>query len=80
MIAANGPVTAGLARQIAEVFTEVVIAPGFDAEALDIPCPRARTIRLLKCAPPAGDPAVEWRPVSGGILLQSVDRRQRAGR
>ena len=78
VIAANGPVTAGLARQIAEVFTEVVIAPGFDAEALDI-LSASKNVRLLKCAPPAGGPAVEWRPVSGGILLQSVDRVNEPG-
>ena len=52
VIAANGPVTADLARQIAEVFTEVVIAPGFDAEALDI-LSAAKNVRLLRCAAPA---------------------------
>jgi phosphoribosylaminoimidazolecarboxamide formyltransferase / IMP cyclohydrolase len=85
VIAANGPVTAELARQIAEVFTEVVIAPGFDAEALDI-LSASKNVRLLRCAPPAVGPpspadssgdlftAAEWRPVSGGILSQSADR------
>ena len=47
VIAANGPVTAALARQIAEVFTEVVIAPEFDAAALDI-LSAAKNIRLLR--------------------------------
>jgi phosphoribosylaminoimidazolecarboxamide formyltransferase/IMP cyclohydrolase len=86
VIAANGPVTAELARQIADVFTEVVIAPGFDAEALDI-LSASKNVRLLRCAPPAAAPLVwggstppgppgvwEWRPVTGGILLQSADR------
>ena len=48
VIAANGPVTAELARQIAEVFTEVVIAPGFDDEALDI-LSASKNVRLLRC-------------------------------
>ena len=52
VIAANGPVTAELARQIAEVFTEVVIAPGFDDEALSI-LSASKNVRLLRCAPPA---------------------------
>ena len=77
VIAANGPVTAALARQIADVFTEVVIAPGFDAEALDI-LAASKNVRLLKCAPPAAA-SVEWRPVTGGILLQSVDRVDEPG-
>jgi len=78
VIAVNGPVTAGLARQIAEVFTEVVIAPGFDAEALDI-LSGAKNVRLLRCAPPAAAASVEWRPVTGGILLQSADRVSEPG-
>jgi phosphoribosylaminoimidazolecarboxamide formyltransferase / IMP cyclohydrolase len=73
VIAANGPVTAALARQIAEIFTEVVIAPGFDAEALDI-LSASKNVRLLRCSPPAARAGVEWRPVTGGMLLQSADR------
>ena len=60
VIAANGPVTAALARQIADVFTEVVIAPGFDAEALDI-LSASKNVRLLRCAAPAHAASVEWR-------------------
>jgi phosphoribosylaminoimidazolecarboxamide formyltransferase/IMP cyclohydrolase len=71
VIAANGPVTAAMARQVAEVFTEVVVAPGFEDEALDI-LSASKNVRLLRCAAP--EPVgVEWRPVSGGMLLQSVD-------
>ena len=86
VIAANGPVTASLARQIAEVFTEVVIAPGFDDDALDI-LSASKNVRLLRCAAPEATPGVpswggstppdppgEWRPVTGGMLLQSADR------
>ena len=50
VIAANGPVTADLARQIADVFTEVVVAPGFDDEALDI-LSASKNVRLLRVAP-----------------------------
>jgi phosphoribosylaminoimidazolecarboxamide formyltransferase/IMP cyclohydrolase len=91
VIACNGPVTAALARQIAEIFTEVVVAPGFDPEALDI-LSGAKNVRLLKCAAPAAAatpsphggarppvPPWEWRPVTGGILLQSADRVNEPG-
>jgi phosphoribosylaminoimidazolecarboxamide formyltransferase / IMP cyclohydrolase len=78
VIAANGPVTAELARQIADIFTEVVIAPDFDPEALSI-LSAAKNVRLLKCAPPTAAAAVEWRLVSGGVLLQSVDRVDEPG-
>jgi phosphoribosylaminoimidazolecarboxamide formyltransferase / IMP cyclohydrolase len=78
VIAANGPVTADLARQIADVFTEVVVAPGFDDEALDI-LSASKNVRLLRCAPPEATAAAEFRPVSGGMLLQSVDRVREPG-
>jgi phosphoribosylaminoimidazolecarboxamide formyltransferase / IMP cyclohydrolase len=78
VIAVNGPVTAALARQIAEIFTEVVIAPDFDAEALDI-LSASKNVRLLRCAPPRAGAATEFRPVTGGMLLQSADRVDEPG-
>ena len=77
VIAANGPVTAAMARQIKDVFTEVVIAPGFDAEALDI-LSASKNVRLLRCAPPAAA-SLELRMVTGGMLLQSADRVDEPG-
>jgi phosphoribosylaminoimidazolecarboxamide formyltransferase / IMP cyclohydrolase len=77
VIAANGPVTAALARQIRDVFTEVVIAPGFDAEALDI-LSASKNVRLLRCAPPAAA-SLELRMVTGGMLLQTADRVDEPG-
>ncbi|HEX6525047.1 MAG TPA: bifunctional phosphoribosylaminoimidazolecarboxamide formyltransferase/IMP cyclohydrolase [Streptosporangiaceae bacterium] len=72
VIAANGVITAAMAAQVADVFTEVVIAPDFEPEALDI-LSKAKNVRLLRCPAPARTPGVEWRPVTGGMLLQSVD-------
>jgi phosphoribosylaminoimidazolecarboxamide formyltransferase/IMP cyclohydrolase len=73
VIAVNGTVTAELARQIAEIFTEVVVAPAFDEEALEI-LTTAKNVRLLRCPPPtASAHQVDWRPISGGTLMQSSD-------
>ncbi|MBI1378419.1 MAG: bifunctional phosphoribosylaminoimidazolecarboxamide formyltransferase/IMP cyclohydrolase [Frankiales bacterium] len=73
VIAANRPVTAQLAAQVADVFTEVIVAPGFDEDALALLSAK-KNLRLL-VAPdvPAGE-GIEIRPVSGGVLLQTVDR------
>jgi len=73
VIATNRTVTAELAKQIAEVFTEVVCAPGFDDDALDI-LGQKKNLRLLLCAGthPAHHVA-EFRPISGGMLVQTVD-------
>jgi phosphoribosylaminoimidazolecarboxamide formyltransferase / IMP cyclohydrolase len=72
VIAANGVVTEVMAQQVAAVFTEVIIAPDFEPAALDILATK-KNQRLLRCPPPAGGPAVEWRMVSGGMLMQTAD-------
>jgi phosphoribosylaminoimidazolecarboxamide formyltransferase/IMP cyclohydrolase len=71
VIAANGTVTAEMARQVADVFTEVVVAPDFEPEALEVLTAK-KNIRLLKAAAPSRG-GVELRPISGGLLLQSRD-------
>jgi phosphoribosylaminoimidazolecarboxamide formyltransferase / IMP cyclohydrolase len=85
VIAANGTVTAQMATQVTEAFAEVVIAPDFEAGALQILTGKWKNIRLLRCAPPPRASSergrdgtdrsgqFEWRQVSGGLLLQSVD-------
>ncbi len=76
VIAVNRAVTAELAETVKDIFTEVVVAPAFDAEALDI-LTRKKNIRLLEVDPNifAGqrDP-LETRAISGGLLVQSADR------
>lgn len=79
VVAVNRPVTAAAAAAIAEVFTEVVAAPGFDADALAILMAK-KNLRLLRLPPsPSGSTAVlrpvaELRPVAGAALLQLADR------
>ena len=75
IIATNVPVTAAMARAANETFSEVIVAPGFDSEALEL-LREKKNRRLLQL--PAGmsraADAVEFRPVSGGVLVQTVDR------
>jgi phosphoribosylaminoimidazolecarboxamide formyltransferase/IMP cyclohydrolase len=72
VIATNRPVSREAAEQIAEVFTEVVLAPDFDAEALEI-LQRKKNIRLLKLPAIDRPSPIEFRPISGGVLVQTVD-------
>jgi phosphoribosylaminoimidazolecarboxamide formyltransferase/IMP cyclohydrolase len=72
VVAVNGPVTLAVAEQVAEVFTEVVAAPAFDDDALEV-LRRKKNVRLLRVPSGAADP-VEFRPISGGVLAQTVDR------
>ncbi len=64
--------------QVAEVFTEVVLAPEFEPEALEI-LTRKKNIRLLRVPGPANAAPVELRPISGGLLVQRADRIDAAG-
>jgi len=72
VIAANRTITAEAAAQIAPVFTEVVVAPGFEPEAVEILSAK-KNIRLL-VVPAAPAAAVESRAISGGLLVQAADR------
>jgi phosphoribosylaminoimidazolecarboxamide formyltransferase/IMP cyclohydrolase len=77
VVATNGPVPLALAEQAVDVFTEVVAAPDFEPEALDV-LRRKKNVRLLRV--PAGRPdPVEFRPIGGGVLAQVVDRVDAAG-
>ena len=73
VIAANRPVSVAMAEQVAEVFTEVIVAPGYDPGALQI-LQGKKNIRILVADPIPAGPAVESRPISGGLLLQRTDR------
>ena len=72
VIATNRPVTVAMAEQVKDIFTEVVCAPGFDDGAVDI-LNQKPSIRLLVCEPRQRGDGVETRPISGGLLMQSVD-------
>ena len=71
IIAVNRPVTAEMAATVADIFTEVVIAPSYEAEALEILTAK-KNLRLLECGAPARE-GVETRPIDGGLLMQSRD-------
>ncbi|MGR0221045.1 bifunctional phosphoribosylaminoimidazolecarboxamide formyltransferase/IMP cyclohydrolase [Agromyces sp. ZXT2-6] len=73
VIAANRTVTREMAETVAGIFTEVLVAPGFEPDAVEV-LTQKKNIRLLEL--PAGfEPsAVEIRQVSGGLLMQQADR------
>ena len=72
VVAANRPITSAMARAMADVFTEVVVAPEYDDEALSILCER-KGLRILRAEPRPERGWVDLRPISGGVLLQAAD-------
>ncbi|MBA4861496.1 bifunctional phosphoribosylaminoimidazolecarboxamide formyltransferase/IMP cyclohydrolase [Streptomyces sp. PSKA54] len=77
VIAVNRPVTVEMAEQVAEIFTEVIVAPYYEAGAVEI-LARKKNIRVLRC-PDAPSAPVEVKPIDGGALLQVTDRLQADG-
>ena len=75
IIAANRTVTAAMAAAAKPVFTEVIIAPDYEPEALEILTAK-KNLRILRL--PAGlaeaPTAIETRAISGGLLVQTVDK------
>ncbi|MBP1160359.1 MULTISPECIES: bifunctional phosphoribosylaminoimidazolecarboxamide formyltransferase/IMP cyclohydrolase [unclassified Rhodococcus (in: high G+C Gram-positive bacteria)] len=71
VIAANREVTVEMAEQVAEIFTEVVIAPSYAPGAVEV-LARKKNVRVLEAAVPNAT-GVELRPISGGALLQERD-------
>ncbi|MEO6503693.1 MAG: bifunctional phosphoribosylaminoimidazolecarboxamide formyltransferase/IMP cyclohydrolase [Jatrophihabitantaceae bacterium] len=77
VIAVNRPVTAALAEQVADVFTEVILAPAFEPAALQALTAK-KNLRLLMVPGPRPR-GVEPRPISGGVLMQDADALDAAG-
>ncbi|MEU3611054.1 bifunctional phosphoribosylaminoimidazolecarboxamide formyltransferase/IMP cyclohydrolase [Streptomyces sp. NPDC006872] len=77
VIAVNRPVSKEMAEQVAEIFTEVIVAPDYEEGALEA-LAKKKNIRVLK-APQGPSGPVELKPVGGGALLQVTDRLQADG-
>lgn len=77
VIAANRPVSVAMAEQVAEVFTEVIVAPDYEPGAVEV-LQGKKNIRILK-ADTAEGTTTELREISGGALVQLVDRLDAEG-
>ena len=72
VIAANRVVTLEAATAIKEIFTEVVVAPGFEPEALELLSTK-KNLRLLQLPADYAGAPTEVKQISGGLLVQTVD-------
>jgi phosphoribosylaminoimidazolecarboxamide formyltransferase / IMP cyclohydrolase len=71
IVAVNRPVTVEMATALAPVFTEVVVAPGYEPGALDVLTAKAN-LRVLTATAP-GASALDVRAIDGGLLVQQRD-------
>jgi phosphoribosylaminoimidazolecarboxamide formyltransferase/IMP cyclohydrolase len=73
VIAANGTVTLKMAENLKDIFTEVIVAPSFEPEALEV-FKSKKNLRVLQLPDDWQQERMDVRLVSGGLLLQDADR------
>jgi phosphoribosylaminoimidazolecarboxamide formyltransferase / IMP cyclohydrolase len=75
IVAFNCPVDEAAARAVIEIFTEVIVAPDYDAAAVEV-LKQKKNLRVLRCWPRQDAQTVEYKHISGGMLVQTSDRHQ----
>ncbi len=77
VIAANRPVSLAMAEQVKPIFTEVIVAPGFEPGALEL-LKTKKNLRILLAEDYHFDASM-WREISGGLLVSEPDRLDAPG-
>jgi phosphoribosylaminoimidazolecarboxamide formyltransferase/IMP cyclohydrolase len=72
IVAFNTTVDVAAAQEATKIFTEVVIAPEYDAAALDV-LRAKKNLRVIRMGPPVEAKGIELKQVGGGMLVQTVD-------
>ncbi len=75
IVALNRPVDKETAEELSKIFLEIIIAPSFETEALEI-LENKKNIRLLElpgCAKKNGPETIDMKKVAGGLLVQEAD-------
>ena len=75
IVAFNRIVDAEAAQEVVKIFTEVVIAPDYDAAALEI-LQTKKNLRVLRVKEQRAGRKLEFRQISGGMLVQSADNHK----
>jgi phosphoribosylaminoimidazolecarboxamide formyltransferase/IMP cyclohydrolase len=72
IVAFNQMVDQTAARAVVEIFTEVIVAPAYEPSALEI-LRAKKNLRVLRAAEPQTGDRLEYKQISGGMLVQTGD-------
>ncbi|MEP0548511.1 MAG: bifunctional phosphoribosylaminoimidazolecarboxamide formyltransferase/IMP cyclohydrolase [Rhodothermales bacterium] len=72
IVVVNQPLDRATAEAVDEIFTEIVIAPGYEDGVLDL-LEQKKNRRLLEVLPGGGGAALDVRTAAGGLLVQAQD-------
>ncbi|MCL1948308.1 MAG: bifunctional phosphoribosylaminoimidazolecarboxamide formyltransferase/IMP cyclohydrolase [Turicibacter sp.] len=76
IVAINGEITASLAEKLSKIFLEIVIAPSFTKEALDILTAKKNLRLLTTDMSDRLQPNQKLTTVKGGLLMQDADTKE----
>ncbi|HKR58364.1 MAG TPA: bifunctional phosphoribosylaminoimidazolecarboxamide formyltransferase/IMP cyclohydrolase [Pyrinomonadaceae bacterium] len=72
IVAFNSKVDAAAAKAVIEIFTEVIVAPDYDVDALDL-LKAKKNLRVLRLTSSPDRQGLEYKQISGGMLVQTRD-------
>lgn len=77
IVVSNREITAVMAKEMAEIFLEVIVAPGYEKEALSILQGKKnlRVLELPEISIPQNEHAYDFKKVNGGLIVQTIDSR-----
>jgi len=75
VIACNRTLDAAAAEEVAKLFVECIVAPGYEAQALE-KFSSKKNLRLLQMPSEEPPPELELKRISGGVLVQEPDRHE----
>ncbi|HEY6804322.1 MAG TPA: bifunctional phosphoribosylaminoimidazolecarboxamide formyltransferase/IMP cyclohydrolase [Pyrinomonadaceae bacterium] len=75
IVAFNRTVDLAAAQEATKIFTEVVIAPAYDSDALET-FKTKKNLRVLKMSSTESTSGLEYKQISGGMLIQTKDTHQ----
>lgn len=77
IVVLNREVSAEVASQMKEIFLEVIVAPSYTKEALEILCEKknVRVLELKDIEVPQKETALDLKKVNGGLIVQTIDSK-----
>lgn len=75
IVAFNATVDEAAARAVTKIFVEVIIAPDYEQAALDV-LKTKKNLRVLRAGEPTAAVGLDYKQISGGMLVQTRDRHQ----
>lgn len=77
IVVSNREITKEMAQEMHEIFLEVIVAPSYEKEAMEILCAKKniRVLELKDISVPQDEHALDMKKVNGGLIVQTVDSK-----